>query len=580
MHAPVELGDILVFLVAAGVAAPLLHRVRISPIVAFLLIGLVIGPYGLGRLVEHAPWLSLVAIENDEPAHALAKIGVVLLLFLIGLEISAPRLWSMRKLVFGLGLTQIVVTAGAVGAIAAGFGNPPAAAFAIGAAFALSSTAVVLQLLTDRRQLSGPTGRAALAVLLAQDLAVAPVLVTLQILGGDGGGSVFVAFAKAAGLAAVVVGGIMAAGRLGARPFLHMVAGARAPELFTAAVLLMIVATAAATAQAGLSLELGAFLAGLLLAETEYRHEIEVSLAPFKGLFLGLFFMSVGMSVDLAKALDQPFWLPVSLAALIALKAAIAIPAARAFGVRAPAAVETGLLLSTGGEFAFVIFATAGGLDLLSSDTAQFMTLLAGLSIVVTPFIAAPARRIAKALETRTLATSAGVPASDELEGHVILIGYGRVGRMLSAILCDERVPHIALDADAGLVAQARAAGAGVYFGDAAKVDILRRLGVERAAALVVTMDSERAAEAVVEAARRARPNLTVLARARDAAHARRLLAHGADQVVPEALEASLDLAETLLRDVGLSDEAAYAVVDARRRAEREALRDQPGDVV
>lgn len=516
--------------------------------------------------------LDTLTIAESEPAHALGELGVILLLFLIGLEVSGPRLWAMRRLVFGLGAAQMVATAAVVGAIAALFGASGPESFVVGAALAMSSTAIVLALLGERGQLGAQAGRTSLAVLLLQDLAVVPILIFVGLLAGEGGDSAPAALARAAGLAAAVIAAIMVIGRLLARPLLRLVARTQVTEFFAGAVLLLILATALATSATGLSVALGAFLAGLLLAETEYRHDIDASLAPFKGLFLGVFFMSVGMRLDLAGALAEPLAVFGSVVGLIAIKAALIAGLARAFGVRWPAAVESALLLSTGGEFAFVVIAAAADRAVLAGETAGFMTLVAGLSMMATPLLAGFARRLARALDRR-LGPAEPPPAGPEgLEGHVVIVGYGRIGRMLGEILSEEGAAFVALDADAALVAEARAGGAAVYFGDARKTEILRRLGVDKAAALAVTMDSSLAAEAVVEAAHRDWPGLAVYARARDAAHARRLLKSGAARVTSEALEAGLDLAEAVLRGVGASEESARAVVDARRRRELASL--------
>jgi CPA2 family monovalent cation:H+ antiporter-2 len=570
---PFDVGDVVVFLAAAGLLAPLLHRFRLSPVLTFLLAGVAVGPFGLGRLAETFPWVEAVAITNVEPAEALAEVGVVLLLFLIGLEVSAKRLWAMRRLVVGLGGAQVVVTTAALALAAGLLGATPAAAFVIGAALALSSTAIVLELLTVRRQLGAPTGQATLSTLLTQDIAVVPVLILVAILAsGDAPGKVSIALAQAAGAAALAIAGIVLAGRVLARPFLRRVASRRSPEMFVAAVLLLIVLTGAATNVAGLSVALGAFLAGLLLAETEYRHEIDAMLAPFKGLLLGLFFLSIGMRLDLARVIAEPLVLLAGLAILLVVKTLITLAAARVLRLGWPAAIESALLLAPGGEFAFVVLATAGRQGVVPADAVAYASLLAGASMMLTPLIAGPARRLALAVERRTQAAqppSAGLP---DLREHTVIVGYGRVGRLLGELLCEAGSPMVALDRDAELVAARRKKGEAVFFGDALHTDILNRLAIERAAALVVTMDEPDAVEAVVRAARRGWPELAIYARARDSAHAARLAALGAERVTPETLEASLELAEAVLAGVGMGEEAARAVVEARRRSELETI--------
>lgn len=575
MHGlPFELSDILIFLAAAGLVAPALHRLRVSPVLAFLLIGLVVGPNGLGRLAAETPWLSYVTIDNVEPARALAEIGVVLLLFLIGLEVSGPRLWAMRRLVFGLGAAQIAVCGAVIAGVAALWGNGAVAAVVIGLAFALSSTAIVLQLLSERGRLGTPTGRASLAVLLMQDLAVVPILLFVSLMGADDGGSPAMAVLRAGGVALAVIALIIVAGRIGARPFLQAVAVTKSPELFTAAVLLLIVATAGLTAASGLSVALGAFLAGLLLAETEFRHDVEVTLAPFKGLFLGLFFMSVGMTVDLGLAVSTPFLFVISVVSLVVIKAVAVIALARAFGVSWPAATETGFLLATGGEFAFIIIeqATSPTSGVIPHDTAQFMVLVAGASMILTPLLAPAGRRVAAALEKREAMVSASGDVDPDMQGHVIVVGYGRIGRLLGEVLGMQGRAHVALDADVNIVLRERRKGAAVYFGDARRLAMLRALGAERADAIVVTTDHAEAAEAIVSAAHREWPDVPVYARARDAAHGARLAQVGAAQVTLEALETSLELTGAVLQGLGVSNEVRHSVIDARRKAELDVI--------
>ena len=574
---PIALSDVFVFLVAAGIVAPFLHRLGLSQVVTFLLVGLIVGPYGVARFAETSPWLGdwvhTVTIANTEPAAVFAEVGVVLLLFLIGLELSPKRLWGMRRLVFGYGGLHVLLSGSLIAATAAAFGASPAESFVLGAALALSSTAIVLQLLTERGQLGSPAGRTAFAALLMQDLAVVPILLFVTLLGGAGDEPVGLALAKAAGAAVIVLGAIMVLGRLAARPFLRVVSASRSTEMFAASVLLLIVATAAATQAAGLSLALGAFLAGLLLAETEYRHDIEVLLSPVKGLFLGLFFLSVGMGLDLAPAIADPAPLLLALAGLLSLKAALGLGLARLFGVRWPAAIESAILLASGGEFAFVILAEALGAGVIAEGRGGFLALVAGVSMALAPFLGALARAIARLVERRAAAGAAPpVTGVHEAADHVIIVGFGRVGRLLSELLAEKGVPFIALDADPDRIADARRGGAAAFVGDASKIELLERLGADRALALAVTMDSPHAAEAVVSGACRVWPGLAIFARATDSAHAMRLMRLGAERVTPETLEAGLDLAQAVLVGAGVGDEAARATVDARRREELDRL--------
>lgn len=572
MHSShLDLDAVLVFLVVAGVIVPVFHRLKVSPILGFLLVGLLIGPHGLGRLVGTFPQLNAIVITEVEAVRAVGELGVVLLLFAIGLELSLPRLFAMRRLVFGLGGGQIVITAVVIGAIALAFGNSPAAATLIGASLALSSTAVVMQILTQNGRLGSPTGRASFAVLLCQDLAVVPILFLSSALGPASGLSVWQALASSLGAAAVTIAGIMLAGRVLIRPFFHFVGQTGSREFFMAAVLLTIVATALASEAGGLSMALGAFLAGLVLADTEYRHQVAIDIEPFRGLFLGLFFLSVGMMIDIAAIADRPLWLLASVVGLFAIKGVILIALARLFGIERAAGLETAILLGQAGEFGFVVVGSGLITGVIPADVAQFMLLVTALSLAVTPLAA----RLARAAATRSEAADPATrdeprqPAGP-LAGHVVVAGYGRVGQMLGSLLEMQSIPHVAIDTDAGTVTAFRAAGRAIHFGDASRPEMLERLHIEQAIALVVTINSTAGAERIVEAARRASPLLPVYVRARDVDSALRLVRHGATRAIPETVEASLQLGEAVLVASGVPSEAARALVE-QRRAEEEA---------
>lgn len=574
-----NLREVVVFLIAAGLIVPVLHRLKISPVLGFLGAGLVIGPYGLARFAADLPWLSYLVIADIDGVRALAELGVMFLLFMVGLELSLDRLWTMRANVFGLGGAQVLVTAAIVAGIATLFDSTPTAAIVLGAAFALSSTAIVLQIMTENRRLGTAMGQTTLAVLLFQDLAVLPILFLLGIFATEVQGpvtlSLFTAFAKAVFAVAV----ILVLGRLVIRPLFRFIGSRSSREMFLAAVLLVIIGTAIATRQAGLSLALGAFLAGLLFSETEYRHEIEVDIEPFKGLLMGLFFVSVGMSIDLAQLGARPLWLGASVIGLFVIKGSIFYALARLFQTPHAVAMESAMLLGQAGEFGFIVIGLGLGAGLLPGDTAQFMLIVTGLTMAATPFVAAAARRMARTAERRAAAGRGedGVDATGDLTGHIIIVGYGRVGQMLGEILEAVELPYVALDIDAGLVARFADQGAGVYFGDGRQAAILRKMGVERAGALVVTMDSASATENVVKAVRRDWPDLPIYARARDGAHASRLLADGATHVIPETIEASLELSELVLVGAGVPDNAARQLIEGRRQAEQSALTEGGG---
>ena len=571
----------IVLLVAMGLVVPLMRRLNASSVLGYLLIGVLIGPWGIGALTAQWPWLEWFTIQNSGTIRMLAELGVVFLLFMIGLELSTERLLSMARLVFGLGLAQVVVTAVAIAALlhgAAGLAGPQA--IVIGSALALSSTAIVMHLLVEERRLATPVGRAAFAILLFQDLAVVPILFLVGALAASNGGaagggeSLFLSLLLNFGKAALAIVIIMALGRLIVRPFLRFVAQARQREVFMAAVLLLVIGTGVLTHAAGLSMALGAFLAGLLLAETEYAHQVEVDLEPFKGLLMGVFFTSIGMSLDLSATLAVWQELMVAVLVLIALKAVILLLLGRMFGLSRGTTLETALLLAHGGEFAFVILSQAMALGVLPAAQAQLFMVVTTISMFLLPFLARLGHWAARHVTHADMRRKAPLPTAEETQGlrdHVIIVGYGRVGQLLADILSEQRIPFVAIDNDPVIVASCRQQ-APVYFGNAAQADILRRLGAERALAMVVTMDDAEAAERVVAAAHLHWPHLPILARARDTRHAMRLVASGAREVVPETVEASLDLAELLLRDMGLGADVAHDVIAARREQERQRL--------
>lgn len=566
-----EMQDAVVFLAAAGLVVPVVHRLKVSPVLGFLLVGVVIGPFGLGRLVEAVPWLGHIVIQDRDAIAYAAELGVMFLLFMIGLELSLDRLWRMRGQVFGLGGAQVLVTAFAIGAIAAAFGNSLAVAIVLGSCLALSSTAIVMQLLTESGRLGTPVGRAGFAILLFQDLAVVPILFIVGALAG-GSGSVLGGLAIALAKAAVAIAVLLALGRLVVRPVLRLVAQTGSRELFLAAVLLAVLGTAKLTEVAGLSLALGAFLAGLVLAETEYRHRIAVDVEPFKGLLLGVFFVSVGLGLDLALVLDEPFWIPASAVGLVALKALIIFALARATGQPRAVAAETAVLLGQGGEFAFVVIALATALALLPAQVAQFMLVVVTLTMLATPGLAALGQRLGRWLtdDSAHAGPVAAVPA--DLEGHVVIVGYGRVGRVIGSLLDGQKMAYVAIDRRPDRVAQCRSDGIAIHYGDASHHEMLARLGADRAAALVITMDNPHAVSAVAAAARKDWPGLPIYARGRDEAHARELIALGAAHVTPETLEASFQLGEAVLGGLGVPPDAARGLVSEQRDAARDRL--------
>ena len=561
--------ELVVFLAAAGIVVPVFQRLRVSPVLGFLLAGLAIGPYGLARFADLLPALRYVTIRELDGVRLIAEFGVMFLLFTIGLDMSLNRLWQLRRLVFGLGLSQLLLCAAAIAAVALAFQNTLTAAVVLGSCLALSSTAIVMQLLLESRRSATPLGRASFAILLMQDLAVVPILLLLGFMVAAQQGSDNTGLLRQLGEtligAGLALGGIMLFGRYLLAPLYRMVGTAKSPELFMALTLLVVIAMAAVTGLAGLSMALGAFLAGLLLAETEYRHAVDVSIEPFKGLLLGLFFLSVGMGIDLRVAFGNAGWLLLSVIGLFVVKGGLIALLALAFRQGRFVALEMALLLGQGGEFAFVVLGLAERRGLLQFETAQFMLLVVSLSMALTPLTALLGRRIARRGEHRDATRRHGLAETTELEGHVLICGFGRVGQTIARLLEAEQIPWAALDHDSARVAAERHAGRPVHYGDASRSEMLKRLHVGQAQALVVTLDDPAAAGHLVAAAHRGWPHLPVLARARDAAHAEQLRKLGASDVVAEAEEASLQLGGLALLKTGLPEEAVRLRLERSR---------------
>ena len=570
------LKEIILFLALSGVLIPLLARLRINPVLGFLAVGTLLGPYGLASLSAQWPWLSYVTFARHEDVEVLAELGVIFLMFMIGLEMSINRLWSMRRLVFGMGSLQVGLTALLIGVMAWRFGNRLEASVILGLLLSFSSTAIVMQLLNQRRELGSPLGQASFAILLFQDLAVIPLLVLISILGAGAGGESFGALLGSAALKGVLtVLVIYLVGRRVVRPLFHQIAANRQPDTFMALTLLATLGVATLTWAAGLSMALGALLAGLIIAETEFRHQVEVTMEPFRGLLMGLFFLSVGMGIDTRELLAAPLWLPLSVIGLFVLKGAVIFALLRVFGLSWGRALEGGLLLSQGGEFAFIVIGLALSFNLLPREVGQFMLIVVGLSMLAAPLVAHLGQRLGDWLERRTVVHQ---PPDDaefgDLRGHVIMAGYGRVGQMVGQLLRSQGVPFVAIENNASLLAQHRRQGAPVVFGDASRPELLGKLHLESAQAVVLTMDDTAAAVHAVHAVRRVAPDVHITARARDERHARTLLDAGATLVVPETLESSLKVADSVMQVMGVSPEVSADLLAQERERCLAALRE------
>ena len=570
------LKEIILFLTLSGLLIPLLARLRINPVLGFLAVGTLLGPYGLASLSGQWPWLGYITFARLEDVEVLAELGVIFLMFMIGLEMSVNRLWSMRKLVFGMGGLQVGLTALLIGAIAWSFGNRLEASVILGFLLAFSSTAIVMQLLNQRRALGSPLGQASFSILLFQDLAVIPLLVLISILGAGSGGDSFGAMLGAAALKGVLtVLAIYLVGRRLVRPLFHQIAANRQPDTFMALTLLATLGVAALTWVAGLSMALGALLAGLIIAETEFRHQVEVTMEPFRGLMMGLFFLSVGMGIDTRAVLDAPLWMPLSVIGLFLLKGVIIFGLLRVFGLSRGRSLEGGLLLSQGGEFAFIVIGLALSFNLLPRDVGQFMLIVVGLSMLAAPLVAHLGRQLGDWLERRTVEKQVtGEAEFGDLQGHVIIAGFGRVGQMVGQLLAAQGLRFVAIEQDAALLAHHRRQGVPIVFGDASRPELLGKLHLASARAVVLTMDNTAAAVHAVHAVRQVAPEVHITARARDESHALTLLEAGATQVVPETLESSLKVADSVLQVMGVAPELSGELLAQERQRCLSALRE------
>jgi CPA2 family monovalent cation:H+ antiporter-2 len=566
--------DALVLLGTAGVAIPLVRRWGLSPVLGYLGAGAILGPLGLGSLSASVPGLAWFTIADAEDLSGIAELGIVFLLFLIGLELSFPRLSAMRRLVLGLGGSQVLLTSALIAGAALALGQAPSAAIILGSSLSLSSTAIVLELLSSQERLTTSVGRASFSVLLAQDVAVIPILLFVSIVAGRSSGSVLASLASALLQAAAAIVVIIAFGRVLLRPLFRLVATARSTEVFIAAVLFVIVGAGIISEQAHLSMALGAFVAGLLLAETEYRKAIEATVAPFKGLLLGIFFFTVGMNVDFRELWREPLLLFGCVVALIAIKSLVMIVLAKLFRLSWPVAVETGLLLGPGGEFAFVGIGLATAAGIIEPRLASFTLAVTSITMALTPLLSIGARQMATRL-------SGDKPLDPELtvrpaagQQHAIVVGYGRVGKVVCALLREHGIRYIVADSDAHSVTRDRRDGHDVYYGDAADPQFLESCGLAKAAGVIITIHSARQIDEVVAHVRDMRPDVLIVSRARDAEHARHLYALGASDAVPETIEASLQLSEAALVGLGVATGLAIASIHEKRDEIRHALQE------
>jgi CPA2 family monovalent cation:H+ antiporter-2 len=545
------LASLLLFFGIAGLAVPLLQRIRCSPVVAYLLCGVAVGPYGLAAFRDAYPALSYVTIAEFDTVQMLGELGIITLMFMIGLELSLDRLRELKRYIFGLGSAQILLTAGVIFLIASFFDNALEAAILLGASFALSSTAIVMKLLEDRQLSNRPVGILCFSILLMQDLAVVPILVLAASFVSAEGGNVGLELARALGLGACTVLVIMVAGKRLLAPLLSSISGARSVEWLTAFIVFLVVACAAITEAVGLSLALGAFLAGLLIAETEFKHEVEVIIAPLKGLLLGIFFLSVGMMIDVNEVLRQPVLLALSIFGIFLLKTALLFPLCLAFGVPRRQAAEASVYLAQPGEFALLILGVAMAGKLMPAEHVQFFLLVTALSMLLTPLLF----RVAPWLGRRA---GGSIAADDDIvltqERIVIIAGFGRIGRLLSHALTEQSIGYVAFDQNAEQVIALKREGYRVIYGDARKLDLWQRLHTDQVIAAVIAIDDHEATQGILKALRSKWPLLPVIVRAKDVADRTSLYDLGASHVIAETLESSLSIARLLMLQNGSED--------------------------
>jgi CPA2 family monovalent cation:H+ antiporter-2/glutathione-regulated potassium-efflux system protein KefB len=537
---------LVALLAAATVAVPLTRRAGLGSVLGYLIAGLVIGPSGL-RLVTDVEQIATVA-----------SLGVIMLMFLIGLELRPRRLWIMRRSVFGLGSAQVLITALCLAGLAVFAGVPPPGAAVVGLGLALSSTAIVLPMLGERDLLTTPAGRDAFAVLLFQDLAFIPLVALVPLLASGHAVTNGLPWLEVGeGVAAIVI--ILAGGRFLMGPLFKAIGGASSPELFTTVALLIVAGTALLAQTAGLSPSLGAFLAGVMLSASEYRHELQADIAPFENTLLGFFFISVGMSADLHAALARPVDLAVTTSALLVVKILVAFVLARLVRRDKPNAIRFSLAIPQASEFSFVLLGAAVAVNALSANLAALSTLISAASMLITPILFAVSERF---LIPRL--RSAPAPEFDTIEASdepVIIAGFGRMGQIVGRVLRMHNIAFTALEQDAGQVDVVRRFGSKVYYGDAARPDVLRAAGADRAKLLVVALDDTDRTLRTVETAKRNHPNLTVLARARNRHHAHLLMDRDVDGLIRDTFFSSLRLAELSLIALGIpADDAARGV--------------------
>ena len=553
IHMTPALSDALTILGAAGIVIPTFARFKINPVIGFILVGIVAGPFGLGALTGRYPWLDWFSISDPEGIEPFAELGIVLLLFSIGLELSFRRLFAMRRQVFGIGAAEMLFTAALIGGALWLFGWAPQPALWLSLALAMSSTALVLPISGTQ----SPVGRSALAMLLFEDLALVPMLFLIGAAGGAAAGSL--------GMIAIegtlVIVAILLVGRFLLPALFAQAARSKKPELFLAISLLVVILAATLTASVGLSPILGALVAGLVIAETDYRSEVEIVTEPFKGLALGVFLITVGMRIDVGQLImDWPELLG-ALTAVILVKAIVTGALLRMGGARRGVAAETGLLMASPSETTLIILGAAGAAGILRGETVAFWSAATAIGLMVTPLLASLGRLAARRVDRTAIAAESAAETHD----RTVIFGFGRVGRMIADMLVEHKRPYLAIDSDIDGFMDARSAGYSVVYGDVSRRELIEKLGLEKAVAVVLTMDDPVLTARIAKRLRAEHPALPIIARARDTDHAAALYRAGVTDAVPEALEASLQLSEAVLVDIGVAMGPVIASIHEKR---------------
>ncbi len=555
--ATAQLIQVAVFLAAAAIAAPVGRSLRMGAVLGYLAAGVIIGPYVLGPLY---------ALDDVGEVLHFGEFGVVMLLFVIGLELRPVRLWALRSAIFGLGTAQLVITSVVIAAIGVAIGLTIAQSLFIGLALSMSSTAFALQVLEEKNELTTRHGRLAFSVLLFQDLAAIP-LIALVPLFALGHAEATMDF-KSAVLAILTIFGVIVVGRFLLSRLYRFVAATGVREAMTASALLTVVGVALIMEAVGLSAALGSFIAGALLADSEYRHQIEADIAPFEGLLLAVFFIAVGMSIDLSVLVAKPLQLLAIVAVLITLKAAILYLLGRRWGLDGAAARRLGLVISQGGEFAFVLFAAGALQGVIEQSTANLLILAVTFSMAATPLLLLIDDKVEQALSPE--APPYDTPVAGE--GHVIVAGFGRFGQIVARILRARQIPFTALDSSVEQVDFVRRFGAQIYYGDAGRLDILQAAGADKARAFVLAVDKVESSLRIAEMVRTHFPDLPIYARARDRTHVHKLMDLGVTIIERETFLAALELTKDVLRGLGLKEPEVKRLIETFKRLDERRL--------